>query len=569
MKKEVRVETTADAYLELLAARGVDYFFGNGGTDFGPIVEAYARRMETEQPVPKPVTIPHEITGIAMAYGYAMVTGRPQVVMVHTIAGTANSVGGLISANRAQIPIFFTAGRTPITEGPELRGARNGSIHWGQESYDQGGMVREWVKWDYELRFGNDLEAVVDRGLAICQSEPQGPVYLTLPREVLAEARDYIAYSDEPRMKPSVTMASPDALDAAAKALASAKNPIAVATTLGKDPKAVAPFVRLAEALNMGVFANGTFMNFPTDHPLYQAGSSGPHLKDADVILVAESDVPWMPSAGFEPNPDATVIAMGSDPLYGNYPMRSFRADIVLGGLARYSLERLADAMQSAKLDRAAIEARGAHWREESAKWREAAKGRAEAGRSKRPLDKAWVSHCYQQIKRDDMITIGELGLDPTQFDSTQPGTYFAASAAGVLGWGLGAALGAKLAARDKTVVCCVGDGSYMFGVPEAAHWISRDMNLPVLFIVWNNARWAAVANATRSVIPDGWAVTKDRYAFTELSPALDFEKICESAGGYAERVEDPDDVPGALERALHAVEVEGRQALLNMVSGR
>src|SRR5690606_12975770 len=120
------------------------------GTDFAPIVEAYAKRTLSEQPVPRPVTIPHEITGTAMAYGHTMVTGRPQVVMVHTIAGTANATGCLIAANRAHIPIFFTAGRTPITEGPELRGARNGSIHWGQESFDQGGMVREWVKWDYE-----------------------------------------------------------------------------------------------------------------------------------------------------------------------------------------------------------------------------------------------------------------------------------------------------------------------------------------------------------------------------------------------------------------------------------
>src|SRR4029453_15511999 len=95
MRREVTVESTAEAYLELLAARGIDYFFANGGTDFGPIVEAYAKRMAGELPVPKPVTVPHEITAVAMAHGYTMVTGRPQVVMVHTIAGTANAVGGL------------------------------------------------------------------------------------------------------------------------------------------------------------------------------------------------------------------------------------------------------------------------------------------------------------------------------------------------------------------------------------------------------------------------------------------------------------------------------------------
>ena len=121
-------------FLELLAARGIDYFFANGGTDFGPIVEVYAKRLAGELPVPKPVTVPHEITAVAMAHGYTMVTGRPQVVMVHTIAGTANAVGGLINASRTQIPMLFTAGRTPTTESG-LKGSRSSAIHWAQESF--------------------------------------------------------------------------------------------------------------------------------------------------------------------------------------------------------------------------------------------------------------------------------------------------------------------------------------------------------------------------------------------------------------------------------------------------
>jgi acetolactate synthase-1/2/3 large subunit len=142
--KQVQVESTADAYLELLAARGIDYLFGNGGTDFGPIVNAYAKRLNLGQPVPTPVTVPHEITAVAMAHGYTMVTGRAQAVMVHTIAGTANATGGLINAIRTGVPMLFSAGRTPITE-EGLKGSRNGGIHWAQESFDQGSMVREWV----------------------------------------------------------------------------------------------------------------------------------------------------------------------------------------------------------------------------------------------------------------------------------------------------------------------------------------------------------------------------------------------------------------------------------------
>ena len=193
--KTVAVESTAEAYIELLAARGVDYFFGNGGTDFGPIVDAYAKRLAQELPVPKPVTVPHEITAMAMAAGYTMVTRKPQVVMVHTIAGTANATGGLINARSNNVPMLFSAGRTPLTE-TGMKGSRNGGIHWAQESVDQGSMVREWVKWDYELRIGVDLEGVVDRALAITQSEPHGPVYLSLPREVLADEIESFTYSE-------------------------------------------------------------------------------------------------------------------------------------------------------------------------------------------------------------------------------------------------------------------------------------------------------------------------------------------------------------------------------------
>src|SRR5213079_1307347 len=186
MTKKASIETTAEAYLELLAARGVEYFFGNAGTDFAPIIEAYARRGALGQLLPRPITVPHEVPAVAMAHGYAMVTGRPQAVMVHVIVGTANALGGVINAARGNVPMLFTAGRNPITEAG-FRGSRERQIHWAQESFDQGAIVREFVKWDYELRNFAQLETVVDRALAITQAEPQGPVYLTLPREVLGE----------------------------------------------------------------------------------------------------------------------------------------------------------------------------------------------------------------------------------------------------------------------------------------------------------------------------------------------------------------------------------------------
>src|SRR6185503_20236299 len=157
-------ETAADAWLGLLAARGIEYLFANGGTDFAPVVEAYAKGQKLGWRLPEIVIVPHENIGV----------------------GTAHSLNGLINASRQNVPILFTAGRTPITESGALPAARNNYIHWAQEHFDQGGMLREFMKWDYELRHAEQVETVIDRALAISKSEPQGPVYVTLPREVLA-----------------------------------------------------------------------------------------------------------------------------------------------------------------------------------------------------------------------------------------------------------------------------------------------------------------------------------------------------------------------------------------------
>src|SRR2546426_169062 len=282
MTKKATIESTAEAYLELLAARGVEYLFGNAGTDFAPIIEAYARRGAHGQLLPRPITVPHEAPAVGMAHGYAMITGRPQAVMVHVIVGTANALGGVINAARGNVPMLFTAGRNPITEAG-FRGSRERQIHWAQESFDQGAMVREFVKWDYELRNFPQLETVVDRALAITQAEPQGPVYLTLPREVLAERHESFEYSDPSRApRPSDVVAAPDAIEEAARLLAAARNPVVIAKALGRDPRAVEAMVELAEVAALPVVDHfHTHMNFPQDHPLHAGFDATPYLDEA------------------------------------------------------------------------------------------------------------------------------------------------------------------------------------------------------------------------------------------------------------------------------------------------
>jgi len=246
-KKTITDGTVADAYLQILADRGVEYFFGNAGTDFAPIVEAFAKAQALNTPVPEPITVPHENTAVHMAMGYYFATGKPQAVMVHVNVGTANGLNGLLNASRGQIPVFFTAGRTPTNE-EDLPGHRSLDIHWTQEMYDQAGMVREAVKWDYELRNAEQVETVVDRGLSISMSEPKGPVYLSLPREVLADPVETFSYNSPTRQSPaSAPWPDRNAVDEIATLLAKAENPLILTGTGGRTVAAWDALSDLAE----------------------------------------------------------------------------------------------------------------------------------------------------------------------------------------------------------------------------------------------------------------------------------------------------------------------------------
>src|SRR5438132_9378386 len=252
-KGEFKPETAAEAWLGLLATRGVEYLFANGGTDFAPVVEAYAKGQKLGWQLPQIVIVPHENMGVAMAHGYTMITGRPQAMMVHVGVGTANALNGLINASRQNVPILFTAGRTPLTESGALPAARNNYIHWAQEHFDQGGMLREFMKWDYELRHAEQVETVIDRALAIATSEPQGPVYVTLPREVLASAFSATVNARAQQVAATAPAADPDALARAAKMLASAQHPLLITANGGRTLESARAIEHLAHALAVAV----------------------------------------------------------------------------------------------------------------------------------------------------------------------------------------------------------------------------------------------------------------------------------------------------------------------------
>jgi acetolactate synthase-1/2/3 large subunit len=498
-----------------------------------------------------------------------MCTGRPQVVMAHTIVGTANCAGALINAARANIPLFMTAGRTPLVEAG-LLGARDLYIHWAQEAYDQAGLIREFLKWDYELRNFVQLEGVVDRALAVAMSEPQGIAYLTLPREVLAEPQMVFRFAAEGpggprgRLQPDPTL-----VEQAAAFLAAAESPLLIATSLGRDPTAVEALVKLSEALALPVVEfNATHVNFPTSHPHHLGFDPAPFLERADVILVAESDVPWFP-ARMPVNPDVRVIHLGGDPLFVRYPVRTFPAALTIQGDAPSTLRALAVSVGRRIGNGQARGVRSAALREEHAAQRSAWRSGALANQAEAPIDFDWLSRCIGEVADEATVLVNEYDLRLTQVDRDRPGCFYSHSPAGCLGWGVGAALGVKLAQPAKTVIATVGDGAYIFSVPTAAHMVSTTYNLPILVVIFNNGCWGAVRKTTTALFPKGWAAKTGVFPLSNLTPAPAYEKIVEAHGGYGERVERAEQVRPALARALKAVREERRQAVLNVICRR
>jgi acetolactate synthase-1/2/3 large subunit len=559
--------TVAEAYLELLSLRGIDCFFANPGTDFASLVEAFARREEEGKPGPRPYTVPHEIPLISMAQGYYLATGKPQVAMVHVNVGTANALGGVMAAHRGRIPVLFSAGRTPITEEGNLA-SRTAHIHWGQESYDQAAMVREYVKWDYELRTPSQLESVLDRALTLAMTDPKGPVYLTLPREVLAAPLDHAPFKPDARYDLPTFYPDPEKVGKAADLLAKAKCPIVITSSLGRSPEGVKALVDLADKASIAVCPTlfQEYMNFPFDHPCHQGFGPNPLFPKADVILVVDCAVPWVPNLQ-HPDRSAKIIHVGIDPFHGEYPMRSFPSDLTIQGESCHVLSELAKAFdRHPEKDQSILDVRKEAL-EESHRARSKKGETAALQRSgDMPLDYQWVSHHIRTLLEDDMVVVDEAIGSMIDRVPLLPGNYFSCPHAGYLGWGMGAALGVKLGRPEATVVSLVGDGSYMFGVPSACHFTSQAYQIPILIVLYNNQSYHAVKRATLGLYPEGLAVRKNQFPMSNLEPTAHFEKICEAFGGYGERVEAPDQVGPALERALHVVRHEKRQALLNMV---
>ncbi len=557
-----RPTIAAEAFLRALADHGTDYFFVNPGTDFPPIVEAFSRAKKTNAKVPKPILVPHENLAVGMAHGAYMMTGRPQAVMVHVNVGTANTINNLTNLSRDRVPLILAAGRTPITEKGTF-GSRSRPIHWAQEMFDQAGMVRELVKWDYELRVPGQIGDVVARGVEVAMAHPRGPVYLVLPREPLAAALPEPVGPTKPRPQAAAAYPDPRTIATLAEWIAAAERPLIVTSTLPAE--AVHQLERLAERCAIPVVThNPRSVCLPSSHSMHFGFEPGALLADADLVIALEFDVPWIPHLQHPPG-GCRVAHIGEDPFYVRYPMRSFPSDLALQAGPAQALDALARAVEPRlQMADARIAARRARLTERMRTRRAQLAKDLTAGTTISP---EYLSRVIGETVGKDAVIINEYPLRPDHCAREKPGTFFALGPAGGLGWGFGAALGAKLAAPDNFVVATLGDGSYMFANPMVGHWVSAVHNLPILTIVFNNSRYGAVRRATLSMFKDGVAGENDGRTLADLDPSPPFEEMARAQGAHAERVEKPADLPEALSRARNAVINEKRQAMLNVIT--
>jgi acetolactate synthase-1/2/3 large subunit len=565
------VYTTSTAFLDALVEGGVACLFANFGSDHPAILESLAEARATGRRAPKVVTCPNEMVALAAAQGYAQITGRAQAVLVHVDCGTQSLGGALHNVARARVPVLIFAGQSPLTQGGELRGSRNEFIHWIQDVFDQRGIVRGYVKYNYEIRTGANVKQIVHRALQFAHSDPKGPVYLTAAREVLEAETTPSAdrASDYVPLQASAIPADDVAL--LVNELASARRPLVVTSSMGRNVAAVAELVRFCERLGVGVLdSNPTHVNFPADHAMYQGNQGNepqqnPVLAEADVILLLDTDVPWIPTVN-RPANRARIYQIDCDPLKEAMPLwhipvrRAFRADpaTVLRQMNRY-------------VDSLAVDAgeRRAHYaqlhdaRERELMARERLLGDA--------ITPEWLTAAVRERCDAGTIFLNE-GITnykaiAEHVRATAPATLFT-SGGSSLGWSGGAAIGMKLACPERMVVSLTGDGSYMFSQPSTVHWMARQYATPFLQVVYNNRGWRAPKYSVLAVHPDGYASKSDDLG-TSFDPPPDYAGIAAAAGGALARiVKRPEELSAALDAAMHVVREERRCAVLDVWLG-
>lgn len=556
--------TAGGAIFTKLKALGVDYVFANSGTDFPPIIEGLAEAAAKGMDLPQAIVIPHEHAAMGMAHGYYLISGKCQAVMLHTNVGLSNGATGAINAACDHIPMLLMSGRTPVTEKDRL-GSRTVPIGWGQEMRDQTALVREVTKWDYELKFPEQITGLLDRAYAISNSTPKGPTYLSLPRETLCETIPVQSLEQPASIQPMRASGNLADIKTAAEMLAKAQNPLVIAQRGSGDEASFAAFANWADEWGIAVCSWWAVqLPLPTDHPCHVGADPGKWMERADVVVILDCLAPWWPDK-HKLNPAAKVINMGPDPIFSRYPVRNFPSDLSIAGENALTIPALIDAMNVFEKDNAMIAERRVDLAKASEENRQEITHSVDEQKAQ-GITKLWAARCLSDaLKELKSSVFSELGAPLGAVERSEYNSWFQEPHSGGLGWSFPAAMGAQLAEPDRICVATMGDGSYMFANPTVCHQIAEALELPILIMVLNNEEWGAVRASVGGVYPEGYAVKSNKMPLTSLQPSPDFTQTAAASRAWTATVTDPDDLPGVIEKALQVVQEERRTVLLNV----
>jgi acetolactate synthase I/II/III large subunit len=558
-------EQAAEALMASMKLNGIDRLWFTSGTELAFFQEVPVKHQALGRPTPTIMTMTHENAALSAAMGETMITGKPSATAAHVECGMINAGGSIHNADRGHYPVLITSGYPPSAESGSVPGARDAGIQWYQQIPDQGGLVRQYMRWDHKLASYDNPGTVVTRAVQVMLSEPQGPAYLAIPREAAMRPVDGASFpllgAQPPAKKPVADRAQ---LHQAAQWLLDAQRPVICVSRVGRDPSAVRMLVELAETLGANVVADGYRLNMPADHPLLWPGGAvtGPPA-DTDCFLVLDMLVPW-PMHVYRPGPEVRVVTLAIDPIHRMTPIYEFPADLAIAGDAGASLPLLLEEIRSAMTpsERAGCEARRQRLETDGKQRRAAALASADAERAKGHITPAWLSYQIGQTLDPDTIIVNEL-VNTAYFNRTRPGTQFNAGGSS-LGWAAPAAVGAKVAAPDRQIVCCSGDGSWMFGNPQVVTWASRFHKAPVLFIISNNRGYSTGTTQVLRSYPEGYAARTQDVTGGWFDPCPNYSGEAAASGAYGEKVTDPDQVGPAIQRGLEAV-AEGAPAVLDI----
>jgi acetolactate synthase-1/2/3 large subunit len=550
-----------EAILEAFRKLKVDYIMSSPGSEWSPVWEALARQKLENKAGPAFVESWHETLAVNMATGYTLMTGRPQAVLLHAGVGMLQGAMGVHGALQNEVPMVVMSGESQsLGEDPDLAIEQQwygGLTVGGIERY-----VEPVAKWARAVTSPYTLYESVIRAGEMAQRVPKGPVYLNVALEhMLHDWTPPVGARDVPPA-PMVQPRSQD-VEKVAELLATAKSPVVVAETAGRNPAAFSALVALAEAFAIPVI-NGranSYANFPTDHPLYLGMGRYGALDDADVILLVGGRAPWYPPRRRPTR--GKIVAIGDNPHKGDMVYQTLHADFYLEGDSAETLKLLATAMKSMKTDADAVRARRQRWAREHENYVTGLRAeREKAGNG--GLDPLALLGALNDAMPADTIyvdeTITHSPLLRQHLPMKAPQSFFRGS--GGLGQGIGTALGIKLAARERPVVLLVGDGSFLYNPIIQALGASQRHDLPIAIVILNNKKYEAMRKGHVHHYPDGASASKDlHYGVTIDGP--DYEQLAGHFGFHGERVEKSAELPAALRGALAAMK-DGRTAILN-----